>query len=98
MTVEGHSGHGIKGSDIVCSACSILAYTLAAIVESEKKNDVFIREPTIEMKDGRITVECEPNSQHYNEILHAYYVVETGYDLLAHNYPENIELLSFGKA
>jgi uncharacterized protein YsxB (DUF464 family) len=98
MTVEGHSGHGKKGSDIVCSACSILAYTLAGIVESEKENDSFMKEPTIEMKDGKITIECEPKPAHYNEILHAFYVVETGYNLLKHNYPDNVELLSFGKA
>ena len=98
MTVSGHSNYGTKGNDIVCSACSILAYTLAAIIESEKENNTFKSDPIIEVGEGELLIACEPEEKHYNEILHAFYVAETGYTLLESNYPSHVKLLSFGKA
>ena len=52
LTVQGHSEQAQMGKDSVCSAASILAYTVA----------------------------------------------QTGYDLLAHTYPEYVRVIKFGEA
>ena len=34
LSISGHAGYGDSGSDIICSAVSILAYTLANSIET----------------------------------------------------------------
>ncbi len=98
MEVSGHSGFGTKGNDIICSACSILTYTLAAIIESERDEEKFKSAPKIDVGKESISISCEPKEKYYNEILHAFFVTETGFMLLEHNYPEYVKLYSFGQA
>ena len=97
LVADGHAGQADIGHDIVCSACSILAYTVAQIVTNESKDGGLKASPVILLENGNAEIVCEPTAEKYNEILHAYYVAEVGYTLLAHNYPQFVDLTVFGE-
>lgn len=91
LRVEGHACHAPKGEDIVCSACSILAYTVAAIVESER-GEAFVSAPVVSFSDGVAMVVCQPLKTRYKEFLQTFSVAIVGFELLEKNYPGNVSL------
>lgn len=97
MVLNGHAGQADIGHDIVCSACSILAYTVASIVKAAEKEDSFKAKPVIVLDKGSAVISCEPKPEKYNEILHAFWVAEVGYTLLSHNYPQFVDFTPFGE-
>lgn len=97
MVLNGHAGQADDGHDIVCSACSILAYTVAHIVNAEDKEGSLKAKPLIVLEKGSAIISCEPKPEKYNELLHAFYYAEVGYTLLARNYPEFVDFTPFAK-
>ena len=97
LTVEGHAGQDTQGHDLVCASASILAYTAAQIVQTMEHHGDLIDKPCVEMKDGDATIilRCKDDDI-YAEARHTFFVVKTGYDLLAHNFPQYVELKSVG--
>ncbi len=51
FTLEGHSGSGIEGSDIICAAVSSAAYMTVNTI-----TDVLNLEPEIEVDDGFMAI------------------------------------------
>lgn len=98
MGVEGHAGQAEKGHDIVCSAASILGYTVAQYLEYVKRLNGFEAEPHIELEDGYMLIVAKPTDKYIAEVLNAFFVAEVGYSLLAKNYPQYVNLKVFGKA
>ena len=98
MTVTGHSGQAEMGQDIVCSAASILAYTVAQTVTDMGECGKLKNKPHIRMCSGDSAVTCKPTKQCFGEALHTYIVAQTGYELLAHTYPEYVSVTKFGEA
>ena len=87
LRLEGHAGYAEIGKDIVCASASILAYTLASIVDS------FDIESTINLESGDTTIECKcEDAEIYGKVADAYHYIEMGYALLAHNYPQYVRL------
>ena len=97
-SVEGHAGQAKKGHDLVCSAASILAYTLAKYVESVDNAGGLKEPPHIEAEDGYMLIEAKPTEEYLAEVLNAYFVAELGFHLLSQNYPQYVELKMFGLA
>ncbi len=97
MVLNGHAGQADIGHDIVCSSCSILAYTVAQIVKTEEKEGSLKSKPVIVLNKGAAIISCEPKPEKYNELLHAFYVAEVGYTLLSHNYPQFVDFTPFGE-
>ena len=96
FAMKGHAGQAEIGHDIVCTTCSILAYTLANVIKVEGKDeDSFKSKPFVLLESGSAFIVCQPKEEKYDEILHAFYVVAVGFTLLAHNYPQFVELKSF---
>ena len=90
LRLEGHAGYAEHGKDIVCASASILAYTLASIIES-LGDDV---ESVIDMTGGNATIECKCNgTRTYVKAINAYHFTRMGYALLAHNYPQYVRLI-----
>ena len=83
LRLEGHAGYAVEGQDIVCASASILAYTLASIVESSGV------EYTIELAPGDSAIECECNDQ----VKSAFAYTKVGYELLQQSYPQYVSLL-----
>ena len=98
LTVQGHSEQAEMGQDIVCSAASILAYTVAKMVADMGESGKLKKKPHIRMESGDSAVTCKPTKQYFNEALHTYTVAQAGYELLAHTYPEYVRLTKFGEA
>ena len=95
LKLTGHAGAANKGQDIVCSAASILAYTVAQTMEYMHAEGGLRKKPRIEFADGDATIVAKPKDDSYAEALHTFFVAQVGYSLLAHNYPQFVELKSF---
>ena len=95
VIVDGHAQSGEVGHDLVCASASILVYTLAAFVENMKTSGQ-VKYPTIELADGKATVYCNAPKRIKAPITLAFDTVCAGFELLAHNYPENISYKIMG--
>lgn len=99
LTVEGHAGSDDRGHDLVCASASILAYTVAQVVSTMEHHGDLEGKPCIELNEGdaSIIIRCKDDVI-YAEARHTFFVAETGYALLAHNYPQFVEVKSVGQA
>lgn len=93
LTVEakGHAGHAEPGADIVCSAVSILAYTLAEHL-SVCGDSMFQEKPVIQLESGNLKIECKPTKEALQNITNIFTFVEIGFALIANTYPDNVKL------
>lgn len=98
LTVNGHAGQAAAGQDIICSSASILMYTVAQMAQYMYSRHQLKKKPHIVMNDGNASITVKPKEEHYGEALHAYFVAQVGYSLLAHNYPQYVDLTMFGTA
>jgi uncharacterized protein YsxB (DUF464 family) len=88
--LEGHAGYAEQGEDIVCASASILAYTLASIVET------FGVETNINLEAGDTTIECECTDHPMMDvIMDSYNFAMVGFSLLQQSYPQYVSLLDF---
>lgn len=92
LKIDGHACAGDKGTDIICASASILAFTLAQMVSNMRKEGKLRKEPTVRLKEGDALIVCKPKDEAYTEALHTFYMAQVGYDLLAQNYPQFVEL------
>lgn len=97
LSLVGHSGQAKIGKDIVCSACSILAYTVAQFVKEADDAGYLKKPPTIRLESGDTVITCQPIDDLLIDIQNIYFFAEKGYELLAQNYPQNVELKQFGQ-
>ncbi len=99
LTVKGHAGAGEEGHDLVCASASILAYTVAQVVQVMEQDGDLKGKACIELNEGNATIvfRCKDDDS-YAEAKHTFFVVKTGYAVLAHNYPQYVELKSVGQA
>jgi uncharacterized protein YsxB (DUF464 family) len=99
LKVKGHAGLAEKGKDIICSSATILAYTLAQNIKGAETRGLLKYAPTIKLREGNTIITCRAkDDEAYTELLHTYLVVQTGYQLLAHNYPQYVAVEMFGEA
>ena len=89
LTVEGHAYSGEAGHDLVCSASSILAYTLASNVEYISECGQA-RNPITILNSGNATIGCTPEEGFTSVVVLIYETICAGYALLAHDYPEYV--------
>ena len=94
LKVEGHAGQAEHGHDIVCSAVSILFYTLAeALTRSEA---MLKKHPIINIEDGNGYVKCRPIKEYEGNIARTYWTILVGIELLAEQYKEFINFSVVG--
>ena len=99
LHVSGHAGQNVPGHDVVCASASILAYTVAQNVKMARERGLLKYQPTLKLKSGNAIITCRANDKEsYAEILHTYLVIQAGYQLLAHNYPQYVAVETFGEA
>lgn len=99
LSIRGHAGAAEVGQDIVCASASILAYTVAQMVKDYSNADMLEEKPTITLRKGRTDVTCMPKKEYYDEVKHTFCVAQTGLFLLAHNYPQYVDIITmFGQA
>ena len=95
LKVRGHAEAAEKGRDIICASASVLAYTVAQAMEHMYAEGGLRKKPRIEFAGGDATIVAKPKDDSYAEALHTFFVVQVGYSLLAHNYPQYVELKPF---
>lgn len=96
LRLEGHAGQADIGHDIVCASCSILAYTVAQFVK-EADTSGYLKSPAvIKMESGDSIISCETVDDMLIDMQNVYLFAEKGYTLLAHNYPQFVDLKQFG--
>ena len=98
LKVKGHAQQAPEGHDIVCASATILAYTVAQMVTDTYQKGGLKKPPKIKIEKGNVVVTCHPKNDTYADLLHTYFVAQVGYHLLAHNYPQFVELKMLGKA
>lgn len=96
--IDGHAGQNDKGHDIVCSAASILAYTLAQTMRYIEAQGGLEVKPIIKLNEGHAFILVRPTEDYEGEVMQSFFTVEVGYSLLAQNYPQYVELKPFGQA
>lgn len=89
LDIRGHAGQDEHGRDIVCSAVSILYYTLAESLNQSK--EMLKRPATIKMNNGNGYVRCYPKKEYKGNIALIYWTVLNGISLLVEEYPQYIE-------
>ena len=98
LKLTGHAGQAEAGKDIVCSAASILAYTVAQALQFVYEEGGLKKKPHLKLEEGNTIIVAKPNEDTYAEVLHTFFVAQVGFHLLAHNYPQYVTLSSFGEA
>lgn len=97
LKVTGHAGAAEKGKDIVCAAASMLTYTLAQLISNMHEEGKLRKKPTLMLNgDGSARITAKTKDEYFDECLHCFFCVETGFLLLSHNYPQFVELKPFG--
>jgi uncharacterized protein YsxB (DUF464 family) len=89
LNVNGHAGSGEKGHDLVCAAASILACTLASLVNSMDEG-VQVHSASVELTDGGALISCEPTEDHFHSVRLMFDTICAGFDILAQEYPDNV--------
>ena len=98
LKLTGHAGQAEPGKDIVCSAASILAYTVAQALQFMYEEGKLKKKPHLKLDKGDTIIVAKPKEDSYAEALHTFFVAQVGYHLLSHNYPQYVMLSSFGEA
>ena len=88
LKIEGHANYGKKGEDIVCAAVSTLFYTLGeCLMQSER----MLKSPVVfKDKDSKGFLRCKPKKEFEGNIARTYWTILTGMELVANNYPQNV--------
>ena len=97
LKLSGHAGAAKEGEDIICASASILAYTVAQMAQFMYEKKELRKKPTIKMEKGDAEIVIKPKKAMYAEALHTFFVAQVGFTLLAHNYPQYVELEMFGE-
>ena len=100
-SISGHAGYNLGGPDIVCSACSVLTYTLLQCILAEEAHGAFQELHTT--PDGGkfcmgggddgyfyIGVRCASLAQ--SRIEGIFDVITSGFALLSKQYPDFVKL------
>jgi uncharacterized protein YsxB (DUF464 family) len=94
LTVEGHAGCAERGKDLICASASTLAFTIAQVIKSMHHHGDLVEPPILDLEDGDATIVCRAKDDYlFSEIMQDFFVIRTGYALLAHNYPQFVEFI-----
>ena len=92
MTLKGHASAAPKGEDLICASATMLAYTVAQAVQFMHEEGKLKKKPKIRILDGEAIIIATPTEEAYAEALHTFWVAQCGAHVLAHNYPQNVNL------
>ncbi|MBO7357202.1 MAG: ribosomal-processing cysteine protease Prp [Lachnospiraceae bacterium] len=90
LEIKGHANYGEEGKDIVCAGVSTLFYTLANVLEDNKK---MLKTLNYEMEKGEGTLLVTPKEEYQGNVQVMLLTVLTGFNLMASNYPHNVKLV-----
>ena len=89
LTIEGHAHAGEPGHDLVCAACSALAYTLAANVGNMEANG-HVRNVIVNLEPGNAEIDCDARIGSKMIVERIFESICVGFEILAKDYPQYI--------
>lgn len=95
LSMTGHAGAAPRGHDLVCSAASILAHTLAANVEHMADAGMCCN-VVREIQDGEARISCKAMRGSERIVANTFQNVCVGFEILASKFPENISFKIIG--
>lgn len=91
LTLRGHAGAAPKGEDLICAACTTLAYTAAQAMHSMNAQGKLVKPPKISIRKGKASIIATPKEEAMTEALTMLRTVQCGAQVLAHNYPKHVQ-------
>lgn len=91
LTIEGHAHSGEPGQDLVCAACSALAYTLAANV-GRLESQGQVRDVIVQLEPGNAEISCRPKNKYTDIVACIMEAICVGFEILA---ADNHEYISY---
>lgn len=89
LTVRGHAQSNEPGRDLICSACSILALTMAANVGHMDASGCVTDAVTI-LEEGNAEISCKPKARFKASVKQTFVSICVGFEILASKYPDYI--------
>ena len=89
VIMDGHAHSAPIGEDLVCASASILIQTLIAFVNNMKAAGQT-KCPIIKLSDGHAFIDCKAPNRYKSAVTLAFDAICAGFELLAHDYPDNI--------
>ena len=89
VTVEGHAGSGPQGHDLVCSAVSALALTMAGNVSYMEAQEA-VWDVIAQLAEGSAEIQCTAYRRYKDSVGQIFRAICVGFELLATKYPKNI--------
>lgn len=90
LHIEGHAGYAERGKDIICSASSILMYTLEETLDRYEKLGMCKVNKTY--YPGYVHLNAEPIGASDGVVLEAFNIINRGYEILECQYPDYVSL------
>ncbi len=91
INIEGHSGFGVSGGDIVCAGVSALAYTLLnTLLDEEVSGNIKLIKNYV--SDGVINLEIKTFDYSKKRIDGMISLIMTGFYMLEESYPDYIRI------
>lgn len=95
---KGHANYSIKANDIVCASASMLMYTLAQNVKYEEAGGSLRHKPDVRIRKGNAAIVVSAkDDDSFIRLSHLYCVIQTGYQMLARQYPDFVSVTMFGE-
>lgn len=92
MKAKGHANAAPKGEDLVCSAATMLVYTVAQALTFMHELGQLEEKPRISIREGKALVVAKPREEYLAEALHTFWVAQCGAHVLGKNYPDCVAL------
>ena len=95
LTIKGHAGYAEPGKDIICASASMIFYNLCAMLR-QYPAEAFSMPLEMKMAKGKrgvTSVKCKPSAAYETWIDHDFLYALTGFQTLAGNYPEYVNLV-----
>lgn len=92
VDISGHSGYSVYGSDIVCSAISMLfAAAGQQLWEYDREHSFIKYECTLNAGEGHIEAVVNPEKETSSKVEAVFEMLKTGMEMIAEIYPENVD-------
>ena len=93
LICEGHANAGLKGSDPICAAATILAYTFAqSCIDAVEFKMAKPKSLLTKFEDGYAEISVEPHKKYCDMVISILDSIMNGFVLLAHNFKDNVSL------
>jgi uncharacterized protein YsxB (DUF464 family) len=91
FTVKGHAGFAEKGTDIVCSAVSAIAYTAVGALKELIGLKDFFKQHRLGIMHCRLDMDLTPEIRHDANIIMA--AAEIGFKQIENAYPDYVKVM-----